>query len=112
MGPGLLGRDGECEVIRRVLGTARLGVSETLAVTGEPGVGKTALLDAALAEVGELRVLRATGLEAERRVPFAGLLQLLRPALPLLDGLPAPQAAALAAALGLAEVEPGSGDRF
>jgi DNA-binding CsgD family transcriptional regulator len=112
MEAGLLGRDGEREVIRRALATARLGVSQTLAVTGEPGVGKTALLDAALTDLGEMRVLRATGLEAERRVPFAGLLQLLRPALELLEALPAPQSAALAGALGIAPVDSGGGDRF
>ena len=78
-----------------LVATARLGVSGTLVITGEPGVGKTALLEDALAALEGMRVLRATGLEAERHVPFAGLLQLLRPALGHLDGLAPPQAAAL-----------------
>ncbi len=112
MGPALLGRDAELEAVRRLIATARLGVSGTLAVTGEPGVGKTALLDAALADVGEVQLLRATGIEAERQLPFAGLLQLLRPALPLIRELAAPQYAALSGALGLADATPGSGDRF
>jgi DNA-binding CsgD family transcriptional regulator len=110
--PELLGRDGEREAIRRLVTTARLGVSGTLVITGEPGVGKTALLEDALSDVGDMRVLRATGLDAERHVPFAGLLQLLRPALGLLEGLGPPQAVALAGALGVSEAAPGSGDRF
>ena len=77
----LLGRDSEREAVSRLVATARLGVGGTLVLMGEPGVGKTALLEDTLASLGEMRVLRATGLEAERHIPFAGLLQLLRPAL-------------------------------
>ena len=58
-GPELLGRDGEREAIRRLVDTARLGVSRTLVITGEPGVGKTALLEDALADLEDMRVLRA-----------------------------------------------------
>src|SRR5215510_4158577 len=79
---------------------------------GEPGVGKTALLEDTLASLGEMRVLRATGLEAERQIPFAGLLQLLRPALGQLDRLSPPQAAALSGALALSEGGAGGTDRF
>ena len=110
--PELLGRDGEREAIGRLLGAARLGVSRTLVITGEPGVGKTALLEDALSGVEDMRVLRATGLEAERHIPFAGLLQLLRPALDRVGSLAPPQEAALGGALGIAEAAPGSGDRF
>jgi DNA-binding CsgD family transcriptional regulator len=108
----LLGRDGEREALGRLVSTARLGVSGTIVIIGEPGVGKTALLEDAVAGLGDLRVLRATGLEAERHIPFAGLLQLLHPALDRIDGLSPPQAAALSGALALAEAAPGSGDRF
>jgi DNA-binding CsgD family transcriptional regulator/tetratricopeptide (TPR) repeat protein len=110
--PKLLGRDGERERIDQLVTTARLGVSATLVIMGEPGVGKTALLENAVAGLEDMRVLRATGLEAERHIPFAGLLQLLRPALDRLDGLSPPQAAALSGALGITEAAPGSGDRF
>ncbi len=81
---------------------------------GEAGVGKTALLLDALDQADGMRVLRATGWEAERQLPFAGLLQLLRPAVDLLAELSTPHAAALAGALGLAPVPEGvdSGDRF
>ncbi len=108
----LLGRDSEREAVSRLVATARLGVGGALVFMGEPGVGKTALLEDTLASLGEMRVLRATGLEAERHIPFAGLLQLLRPALAHLDGLSAPQAAALSGALALSDAGTGSGDRF
>src|SRR5205085_9149644 len=72
-------------------------------LAGEPGIGKTALLAYAeeRARAAEMRILRARGIESEARVPFAGLLELLRPALGALDRIPAPQAAALEGALAL-----------
>jgi DNA-binding CsgD family transcriptional regulator len=55
-------------------------------------------------------LLRVRGIESEAQVPFGGLLELLRPALPALDSIPRPQAAALEGALAL---RPGSAqDRF
>ena len=48
-----------------------------------------------------MRLLRATGLESEREIPFAALLQLVRPALGLLAEIPPMQADALSAALAL-----------
>jgi len=84
-------------------------------LVGEPGVGKTALLEdtlASLSDAPDLRVLRATGLETERHIPFAGLLQLLRPALGSLPELSPPQAEALSAALALSEGRNAGGDRF
>ena len=97
----LVGRQPELQAIDRLAAAARLGTSGMLALTGEPGVGKTALVGAALERLADMRVLRATGLEAEREIPFATLLQLLRPALGALDGLPPMQADALATALAL-----------
>ena len=108
----LLGRDSEREAVSRLVATAKLGVGGALVLMGEPGVGKTALLEDALTSFADLRVLRATGLEAERHIPFAGLLQLLRPALTHLDALSAPQAAALSGALALSDTGTGSADRF
>jgi DNA-binding CsgD family transcriptional regulator len=108
----LLGRDSERESIRRLLSTARLGIGGTMVVLGEPGVGKTALVEDAVSGVDDMRVLRAIGLEAERHIPFAGLLQLLRPALDRIDDLTGPQAASLSGALGISDEGPGSSDRF
>ncbi len=104
----LVGRQAEQQAIDRLVAGARLGTSGVLALTGEAGVGKTALLEDAVSRLDEMRVLRATGLESEREIPFGMLLQLLRPALSALDGIPAIQAAALSAALAL----PGAASRL
>jgi DNA-binding CsgD family transcriptional regulator len=107
----LVGRVPEVRTITRLVAGARLGDAAVLALLGEPGVGKTALLEHSVAALGEeFRVLRATGTETERELAFAGLSQLLGPALDVLDAIPAPQAEALAAALALRSGRPG--DRF
>lgn len=97
-------------MIDRLVSAARIGTSGVLALTGEPGVGKTALLGWTESRLDGFRVLRATGTEPEREVPFAALLTVLRPTLDLLDTIAAPQARALASALALEEG--GAGDRF
>ncbi len=97
----LIGRESERGIISPLLAGARVGESGVLILTGEAGIGKTALLDWAAANVGGMQVLRATGIEAEQEVPFGGLLQLLRPVFDLLESLPGPQADALSAALAL-----------
>jgi len=43
--PQLLGRRGECAVLDRLIEAVRAGESRALVVCGEPGAGKTALLD-------------------------------------------------------------------
>ena len=88
----LLGRDGERLALRRLLADARVGRSGVLALVGEAGIGKTALLDDAAALAAGMQILRARGIESEADVPFAGLLELLRPALGALDRVPGPQA--------------------
>jgi DNA-binding CsgD family transcriptional regulator len=98
---GLVGRDREREAIDRALQSARSGTSATLALVGEAGIGKTALLDEAADRAAGMRVLRARGIESEAQIPFAALLELLRPALPMLDAIPEPQAIALEGALAL-----------
>jgi DNA-binding CsgD family transcriptional regulator len=99
----LLGRERERQELEAVLAGARLNRSGVVVLAGEPGIGKTALIDcaAAVAEGGGMRILRARGIESEARVPFAGLLELLRPALGALDAIPDPQATALEGALAL-----------
>ncbi|RKQ87978.1 regulatory LuxR family protein [Solirubrobacter pauli] len=106
----VIGRAEELAHVDRLLAAARLGTSEVLAITGEPGIGKTALLDYAVAHATGMTVLRAGGVESESEIPFAGLFSLLRPVLHRVDELPPPQATALRAALGLAAGA--AGDRF
>jgi DNA-binding CsgD family transcriptional regulator len=105
----LHGRPAEQAVIDGLLDEARRGVSGAAIVRGEPGIGKTALLDYAQRRADGMRVLRGVGVESEAEVPFAGLHLLLRSSLDRLDALPGPQRNALAGALGL---DGGSGDRF
>lgn len=99
----LLGRGREVDRIGRALAGARLGRSAALVVRGEAGIGKTALLRYAAAQASGMRVLSAGGVEFEADVPFAGLHQLLLPALPALDRLAPAGAGALRSALGLGE---------
>lgn len=103
----LFGRDAERSQIGTLLESARRSRSGALVLRGQPGVGKTALLQDARERADDLRVLVARGIESEFELPFAGLHQLVRPALDLLDRLPRPQADALRGALGLAG---GAGD--
>ena len=97
----LLGRDLERARIERALTQARSGTSATLALVGEPGIGKTVLLDHAAQRADGMLILRARGVQSEAQIPFASLLELLRPALVMLDRLPVPQAVALESALAL-----------
>jgi DNA-binding CsgD family transcriptional regulator len=106
----LLGRDQERSELDRLLADARVGQSRVLALVGDAGIGKTALLDYAAGQADRMLVLRARGVESEAEVPFGGLLELLRPALGALDRVPAPQATALAGALAIGPG--GASDRF
>ena len=97
----LLGRQRECAVLDRVLEEARDGHGGVLAVFGEPGVGKTALLDYAVEAAVDFRIARTVGVEAEMELAFAALQQLCSPRLELIESLPDPQRDALKGALGL-----------
>jgi DNA-binding CsgD family transcriptional regulator len=106
----LLGRRRECDVLDRLLDAVRGGEGRTLVVRGQPGVGKTALLDYLGEQAAGCRVAHAAGVESEMELVYAGLHQLLTPMLDRLERLPAPQANALRTAFGLS---PGSApDRF
>lgn len=99
----LFGRETEIRAVNQALAAARLGRSSRLVIRGEPGIGKSALLEQAVAQAGSMRLLSAHGVEFEADVPFAGLHELLRPALSQLDRLPAIHGAALRSSLGLGE---------
>jgi DNA-binding CsgD family transcriptional regulator len=100
-GAQLLGRQREREVLGRLLDTARAGAGGVLVVHGEPGVGKTALLDWTVEEGRQLRVLRTVGVEGEMELPFSALQQLCSPVLDRSERLPDPQRDALGVAFGL-----------
>ena len=104
------GRDAELAALDGLLGQARNGTSGALVLRGDPGIGKTALLAQAAGRAGGFQVIRATGVEEESGLPFAGLHLLLRPVLGRAAALPDVQAEALRGALGLAKAGPH--DRF
>jgi DNA-binding CsgD family transcriptional regulator len=99
----LRGRKNEIEALARLLDAVRDGESRCLVVRGEPGIGKTALIEEAVAAAAGFRVLRAAGVEAEAELPFAGLHQLCRPVLAGIEALPEPQRDALRVAFGAGE---------
>jgi DNA-binding CsgD family transcriptional regulator/tetratricopeptide (TPR) repeat protein len=106
----LLGRRSECGVIDRLLADARRGESGVLVIQGEPGVGKTALLDYAAGAGSDLRVARTAGAESEMELPFAALHRLFSPLPDQRDRLPGPQREALEITFGM---KPGDApDRF
>jgi len=101
LGAQLLGRQREREVLGRLLNVARGGDGGVLVVHGEPGVGKTALLERTVEEGRQFRFLRTVGVEGEMELPFAALQQLCSPILDRSERLPDPQRDALSVAFGL-----------
>ncbi|MGH3495925.1 MAG: AAA family ATPase [Nocardioidaceae bacterium] len=99
----LIGRTVELERIETMLAGARAGTSSALAVVGEPGIGKTALLDAAQDQAPDFTVLRTRGVQSESGLACSSLLEILQPLRGLLPALPAPLRSALAPALGLTD---------
>jgi DNA-binding CsgD family transcriptional regulator len=109
-GPMLLDRLSERARIDHVLTSAAQGMSAVLVLRGEPGTGKSALLDYAVESAGDLGVARIVGIESEAELAFAALHQLLVPYLGELQSLPGPLREALATAFGMREGGPP--DRF
>jgi DNA-binding CsgD family transcriptional regulator len=99
----LYGRVAECAVLEGLLEDARASHSGVLVVRGEPGLGKSALLEDAVERAVGFRVLEAVGIESESELAFAALHQLLRPVFELIGRLPDPQAVPLCGAFGLSD---------
>jgi DNA-binding CsgD family transcriptional regulator len=97
----LTDRSAECGVLDRLLDAVRASESRALVVHGEPGAGKTALLEYLAGQAADCRVARTVGIQSEMELAFAGLHQLCAPLLDRLDGLPAPQRDALRITFGL-----------
>ena len=106
----LLGRSRELTQLNDLLLAAGQGHSAAVVISGEAGIGKSALAESMADAAGDIAVLRTRGIEAEYAIPFAGLADLLRPVQHLLPELPGPQAAALEGALALGP--PAAVDRF
>jgi DNA-binding CsgD family transcriptional regulator len=100
-GSELLGRRREREVLDRLIASVRAGQSRVLVVRGEAGIGKTALLDDMAERASGCRIARASGVQSEMELAFAGLHQLCAPMLGDLERLPGPQRDALRVAFGL-----------
>src|SRR5712692_1498816 len=98
---GLTDRLSERRVLDRLVAGGRAGEGRALVVRGEPGVGKTVLLDYLAARASKCLVARAAGVESEMELAFAGLHQLCAPMLDHAESLPVPQREALRTAFGL-----------
>ncbi|MCW3045207.1 MAG: LuxR family transcriptional regulator, partial [Actinobacteria bacterium] len=96
----LLDRRSECEVLDRLLVAVRGGQSRVLVLRGEPGVGKSALLEYVAKQTSGFRLARAAGVQSEMELAFAGLQLLCAPMLDRLERLPPPQRDALQTAFG------------
>jgi len=97
---GLTDRRSEREVLDRLVAAVRDGQSRALVVRGDPGVGKTALLDY-LVRRASGQVARASGVQSEMELAFAGLHQLCAPMLGRAGQLPVPQREALRTVFGM-----------
>jgi hypothetical protein len=97
-------------VLDQFVAGVRAGQGQSLVVRGEPGVGKTALLDYLAGRAGECRIARAAGVQSEMELAFAGLHQLCGPLLDHAADLAGPQQQALTTVFGMSEGPPP--DRF
>ena len=107
---GLTGRRAECGVLDRLVEAVRAGESRALVAVGDPGVGKTVLLEYLAGRAARCKVARVAGVQSEMELAFAGLHQLCAPMLGRAGQLPVPQRDALRVAFGLAAGPPP--DRF
>src|SRR5438132_12482743 len=97
----LRGRRAEREALDRVFAAVRTGRSQVLVLRGEPGIGKTALLEYAVDQAADFRIVRAAGVESEMELPYAALHQLCLTILDRLERLPRPQGDSLATAFDI-----------
>jgi DNA-binding CsgD family transcriptional regulator len=98
---GLLGRHVECALLGEALDEACSGRSRVVVLRGEPGVGKSALLEFVVAQATGWQVATAVAVESEMELAYSGLHQLCGPMLDHLDELPGPQQNALGTVFGL-----------
>ena len=99
----LIGRDAERSQLSSLLEALRRGESRSLVISGEAGVGKTALLEYLTQQAADCSAINVTAVQSEMELPFAALHQLCAPILDELERLPAPQRDALHITFGLHE---------
>lgn len=97
----LRGRGAECSMLDQLADALSIGESRALVLHGEPGVGKSALLDYLAGRAFECRVVRAVGVQQEMELAYAGLHQVCVSMLDNMDRLPVPQRDALRTAFGM-----------
>jgi len=102
----LVDRCVEKKALDALLDSVRAGMSGALVLRGEPGIGKSALLDYAVERAVDLQVVRTVAVESENTLGFAAVHQLLVPLLPAIDRLPEPQRQAVGVAFGLVRGPP------
>jgi DNA-binding CsgD family transcriptional regulator len=102
----LIDRRAECGMLDRLVEAVCAGDSRALVLCGEPGVGKTALLQYLIGRAAECRVVQTAGVESEMELAFAGLHQLCAPLLAGLEDLPEPQGDALRIVFGMSSGPP------
>ena len=108
--PGLTDRHRERGVFDRLINAVQAGESRVLVVRGDPGVGKTVLLDYLVSRAPGCRLARAVGVQSEMELAFAGLHLLCASMLDHLEAIPVPQREALRTAFGISAGPPP--DRF
>jgi len=99
----LYGRADELAIIERLVEAARTGGAGSVWLRGEPGVGKSALLEAMRGRADDFRVLKTQGVESEAEFAFGNLHELIEPALSRIHRLPRGQASAMKIAFGMEE---------
>src|SRR5262245_4259093 len=87
-GAMLLGRDSEVRRVVALLDEVRESKPRTLVVTGDPGIGKSALLARAAEQATGFRRLTAIGVRSVGERPYAGLRTLLRSVMDTLEHVP------------------------
>ncbi|MEU4657784.1 AAA family ATPase [Streptomyces sp. NPDC023723] len=97
----VLGRRRECDLLDGLLDAVRGGASRVLVLRGEPGVGKSRLLEYVTTRAQGFRVARVAGVQSEMELPYAGLYQLCAAMTDRLDRLPGVQRDAVSGALGM-----------
>jgi DNA-binding CsgD family transcriptional regulator len=106
----LRAREPECALLEELLADIRHGVSRSLVLRGDTGIGKTALLRYLIDAAADLSVVRAVGVESEMELAYASLHQVCAPLLGRLERLPPPQRQALKTVFGISAGAPP--DRF